>query len=150
MSASFLWVSGRGLTSSSGRTGPNYRRAVSSVYHGAMMGTPDFFFFNLKFFFACAHGVQKFLVQGLNLRHSSDSSHCSDNAGSLTCCTTSELQGNIFIACPHGSGFLAILIPDSRLRTFEHCTYPFLYFRENLNFLSWIWQCYMDFARLSS
>ena len=27
---------------------------------------------------------------GLNLCHSSDPSHCSDNAGSLTCCTTRE------------------------------------------------------------
>lgn len=46
LSASFLWVSGRGLISSSGCTGRTYWRAVSSVNHGAMMGTPDFFFFN--------------------------------------------------------------------------------------------------------
>ena len=32
------------------------------------------------------------LGQGSNQRHSSDSSHLGDNAGSLTCCTTRELQ----------------------------------------------------------
>ena len=35
-------------------------------------------------FFGCAHGMQKFLSQALNLSHNSDLSHCSDNAVSLT------------------------------------------------------------------
>ena len=32
----------------------------------------------------------KFLGQGLNPRHSSNQSHCSDSAGALTCCTARE------------------------------------------------------------
>ena len=40
----------------------------------------------------------KFPGKGLNPCHSSDLSHCSDNTGSLTCCTTRELQkGRIFL-----------------------------------------------------
>ena len=35
--------------------------------------------------------MQKFLGQGLNLCYSSDLSHSSDNAGSITHCTTREL-----------------------------------------------------------
>ena len=37
----------------------------------------------------------KFLGQGLNLSHSSNLSCCSDNARSLTCCTTRELPEKI-------------------------------------------------------
>ena len=36
-------------------------------------------------FFLAVPGMQKFWDQGLNLHHSSDPSHCSDNARSLTC-----------------------------------------------------------------
>ena len=43
------------------------------------------------YFFGCACGVWKFLGQGSNLCHSSNLSHCSDNARSLTFCTTKEL-----------------------------------------------------------
>ena len=43
-------------------------------------------------------GMWKFRGQGSNPCHSSDQSHCSDSARSLTCCTTRELQGlGIFI-----------------------------------------------------
>ena len=52
------------------------------------------FFFKIiiyYYFFGCAHGVQKFLGQELNLYHSSDLGHCSDNAGSLTYCAAREL-----------------------------------------------------------
>ena len=42
--------------------------------------------------FGCTLSMWKFLGQGLNLRHSSDLSHCSDNWGSLTCCATREHQ----------------------------------------------------------
>ena len=42
-------------------------------------------------FSACSCGMWTFLDQGWNLRHSRDLSHSSDNAGSLTCCTTREL-----------------------------------------------------------
>ena len=38
----------------------------------------------LLLFFPCVHHVQKFQGQGLNLRHSSDLSYSSDNAGSIT------------------------------------------------------------------
>ena len=41
--------------------------------------------------FGCACGMHKFLGQGLNLCHSSDLSHCSNSAGSLTHWTTREL-----------------------------------------------------------
>ena len=40
----------------------------------------------------CDHGMWKFLGQGLNLCHSRDLSYYSDNARSLTYCTTKELQ----------------------------------------------------------
>ena len=40
--------------------------------------------------FGCTHGTWKFLGQGLNLCHSRDPSHSSDNAGSLT----TRLSGN--------------------------------------------------------
>ena len=43
------------------------------------------------FFFCHVCGTWKFPGQGSNLRHSSDSSYCSNNTGSLTCCTTREL-----------------------------------------------------------
>ena len=39
----------------------------------------------------CTCGIQKFPVQGSNPHHSSNQSHCSENAGSLTHCTTREL-----------------------------------------------------------
>ena len=38
-----------------------------------------FFFFLFSFFLFCTCGVWKFLGQGLNLHHSSDPGHCSDN-----------------------------------------------------------------------
>ena len=38
-----------------------------------------------------ASSMQKFPGQGSNLRHSSDPSHCSDNARSFTCSATREL-----------------------------------------------------------
>ena len=45
----------------------------------------------------CTHSIWKFLVQGLNLLHSSDLSHFSDNTGSLTCCAARELLDFIFL-----------------------------------------------------
>ena len=39
-------------------------------------------------FLGCAHGMWKFLGQGENPYHSSDPSHCNDNASSLTSYTT--------------------------------------------------------------
>ena len=41
-------------------------------------------------FFDRACGMRKFLSQGSNLSHSSNSGHCRDNAGSLTCCAIRE------------------------------------------------------------
>ena len=49
------------------------------------------------FFFPQACRMWKFLAQGLNPCHSGDPSHCSNNAGSLPCCTTGELQYLIFV-----------------------------------------------------
>ena len=46
---------------------------------------------NGLFIFGCASGMPKFQGQGLNLSHSSDPSHCSDNAESLTHWATREL-----------------------------------------------------------
>ena len=43
------------------------------------------------FLFGCAQGMQNFLGQGLNPGHSSDPSHCSDNASSLNHCATREV-----------------------------------------------------------
>ena len=46
----------------------------------------------LFFFFGCSRDIWKFPGQGLNPYHSSDPSCCNDNRGSLTRCTTGELQ----------------------------------------------------------
>ena len=48
------------------------------------------------YFFGCSHGMWKFPGQGSNPPRSSDPSHSSDNAVSLQCCTTRELQ-NYFL-----------------------------------------------------
>ena len=44
---------------------------------------------------------EKFLGQRSNLCHSSDPSHCSDNAESLTCCVTREFQYFVLIQARH-------------------------------------------------
>ena len=51
------------------------------------------------FIFGCAHGMQKFLSQGSNPRHSSGPSLCNDNARSLTHCTARELQHSFLLFC---------------------------------------------------
>ena len=53
----------------------------------------------MRFFFLDAPppSMWKFLGQGLNPRHCSNWSHCSDNVSSLTRCTTRELLTVIFI-----------------------------------------------------
>ena len=50
-------------------------------------------FLHIFFFFGWTHSMWKCLGQGLNLDHSSDPSHRSNNATSLTCCTTRDLLG---------------------------------------------------------
>ena len=48
----------------------------------------------INFFFGCTGSVWKFLGQRLNLHQSRNPNHCSDNAKSLTGCTTRErLEG---------------------------------------------------------
>ena len=49
-------------------------------------------------FCGCALSIQKF--QGSNLHQSSDPSHSSDNAGSLTCKATKEFQETITLKIP--------------------------------------------------
>ena len=49
-------------------------------------------FINSTFIFSGVHIIWKFPGQGLNLHHSSNPGHCSDDAASLTCCAT----GNSF------------------------------------------------------
>ena len=49
-----------------------------------------FFLSHSLFFLATLCGIWKFPGQGSNPCHCNDPSHCSDNAGSLTCCTTRE------------------------------------------------------------
>ena len=51
------------------------------------------------YIFSLMSGTQKFLGQGLNLCHSCNQSHSSDNAGPLTSCTTRELLIT-FLALP--------------------------------------------------
>ena len=46
---------------------------------------PTFWYINTLLFFGCTRGMQKFLGQGLNLRHSNNLSHSSDNARFSTC-----------------------------------------------------------------
>ena len=50
------------------------------------------FFFVFFVFFGCAGNMQKFLGQESDLCHSSNPCCCSDDAGSLTHCTTRELH----------------------------------------------------------
>ena len=48
------------------------------------------------FLFGCVCSTWKFPGQGLNPCHSSDPSHCSDNARSLIYCVTRELSFRVF------------------------------------------------------
>ena len=48
--------------------------------------------FGFLIIFGCTLGMWKFQGWGLNPGHSSDLNHTSDNAGSLTCYATRELQ----------------------------------------------------------
>ena len=64
-----------------------------------------------------AQGIQKFPFQGLNPRNSSDPSHCSDNARSLTHCAIRELLGFLFNIpkwnqniCTSGAPYLSLSI----------------------------------------
>ena len=52
---------------------------------------------NCVFLFVHTYGIWKFLAQGSNLCHSSNPSHCSDNARSLTSCPARELQIIVFL-----------------------------------------------------
>lgn len=54
----------------------------------------EVFYFTLLFYFILCHtyGKQKLPGQGSNLPHSTNLSHCSDNAGALTRCATKELR----------------------------------------------------------
>ena len=56
----------------------------------------SFFSFLFLFFFAPHCGMLKCPAQGLNPSRSSNSSCCSDNTGSLTCCATRDLSELIF------------------------------------------------------
>ena len=56
------------------------------------MGTCKVHSFFFLFFSGCICDMCKFLSQVSNPCHSSNPSHCSDSAGSLTYCTTRELQ----------------------------------------------------------
>ena len=49
-------------------------------------------------YFGCAHGMWKFWGQGLNLPHSSDQSHISDNDRSLIYWATRELPQDVFFS----------------------------------------------------
>ena len=49
-----------------------------------------FFSFFFLLFFGHTHSLRKFPGQGLKLYHSSNLSHCSDNARPLTCCIMRE------------------------------------------------------------
>ena len=68
--------------------------------------------FHVAFFLGCTCSMWRFLGQGSNLRHSSDPSCCSGNAGSLTLCATREFLGCLRIfelvfvsACVLSEGF---------------------------------------------
>ena len=65
------------------------------MYSSEKYNNREFLIFHL-FFFGCAHGKWKFPGQGSNPWHTSNPSHCSDNTGSLTCCTKRELLDFIF------------------------------------------------------
>ena len=53
----------------------------------------NFFFF---LFFGCTHSMWKFQGQGLNMSHSSDPSHSSDNTRPLTHLAIRELPNTSF------------------------------------------------------
>ena len=54
----------------------------------------------LIIFFGCTLSMQNFPSQGSNPHHGSHPSCCSDNAESLTCCATRELQTPCFKNSP--------------------------------------------------
>ena len=82
---------------------------------------PLLYFLTTQFlsFFGHIHVMWIFLGQGLNLCHSSDPSHSSDNTGSLTYYTTRKLWNFFFYSIYLSSGILY-------LTRYHHCI--FLYF----------------------
>ena len=62
----------------------------SQLCRGEIQSAEDQVTFSFLFFFGCICGILKVPGKGSNLHHSSDPSHCSDNAGSLTHSTTRE------------------------------------------------------------
>ena len=75
------------------------------------------------------YGMWKFLGQELNSSHSSDPSHCSDSAGSLTHCTTREIPRS----CPtfHSAPVLSLFTCKNRAQSqatitslLNHCYKP--------------------------
>ena len=76
---------------------------VESIYDFSPLQTfaePQFCF---VFVFGSTHGIWKFLDKEWNLYHSKDLSCCSDNARSLTHCTTRELLIPVLDCKPHES-----------------------------------------------
>ena len=61
--------------------------------HNTLLPSPN------SFFFCLSQSIWKFPGQGWDPHHSSDPSLCSDNARSLTCCTTRELLLVPFLYC---------------------------------------------------
>ena len=71
----------------------NDRHKLSSVFpkSGCVPESSEKLFIHFTFF-GQTHGIRKFSGQVSSLRHSSDLSHGSDNAGSLTLCATKKPQ----------------------------------------------------------
>ena len=62
-----------------------YKKSFNKNLSREVLSLPPFFK-KLFIFFGCAYGMWKFQGQGMNPHHSSNPSHCSDKASSLTLC----------------------------------------------------------------
>ena len=71
----------------------NYCQVITSSW---LFRPPHPLFYFFFFLFGCACMWKKFPGQRLNLYHSNDPSHSSDNARSLTLCATRELLPTLF------------------------------------------------------
>ena len=90
--------------------------AISNFPGQTQVKESAFFFFLI---FGCAHGMWKFLSQGLNPHQTSDLSHNSNNMGFLTHRATRELPKNL----PLDLVYTQVTCPDLGFEKRSHCMF---------------------------
>ena len=99
----------------------------SQLCRGEIQSAEDQVTFSFLFFFGCICGILKVPGKGSNLHHSSDPSHCSDNAGCLTSRATREFSSE-------GFWFHKGLSERARIRTESSKMQPVFFLRP---FIAW-------------